>query len=150
MYGSIAPAPYSEEKTMSKPTQKDTRTLEQRLDIAEAIIRRAGIEGRRLRVYEVALDLDMSEFDFMRKFRTRFGIPPKQHYTACRAEQARQLLNDGIPEGKVARRIGLRRPFELRKFLTGHPAPAAANSDDDSGPITVRATPNSIAAPATA
>jgi AraC-like DNA-binding protein len=80
-------------------------------------LRLSAEQGLRVRVYEVALDLDMSEFHFARQFRAAFGCSPHVYYDEIRAAQARDLLSQGQNEGQVARRIGLRRPAELRALL---------------------------------
>ncbi len=92
-------------------------TLKERLVLARARLRHAAINGIRVRVYEVALDLDMSEFHFARQFRAQYGCSPHVFYDEVRAARARELLSEGVPQGQVARRIGLRRPAELRALL---------------------------------
>ena len=97
----------------------------QRLVVARARIFEAAKSGKRIRTYEVALDLDMSEFHFARQFRLAFDRSPHVYYDEVRAEKARTLLNEGMSEGEVARRIGFRRPAELRALLAKRRAPDA-------------------------
>lgn len=94
----------------------------QRLLVARTRIHDAARAGLRIRTYEVALDLDMSEFHFARQFRVAFDRSPHVYYDEVRAETARAMLCDGLSEGAVARRIGFRRPAELRALLTKRPA----------------------------
>lgn len=91
--------------------------LRQRLAMARARLRHAAENGIRIRVYEVALDLDMSEFHFARQFRSAYGYSPHVYYDEVRAARGRDLLRQGVNAGVVARRIGLRRPAELRALL---------------------------------
>ncbi|AUX23671.1 uncharacterized protein SOCEGT47_041990 [Sorangium cellulosum] len=81
-------------------------------------IRHAAETGQRVRSYEIALNLDLSEFHFARLFRAAFGRSPHVYYDEVRAERARALLRQGLTEGDVARRIGFRRPAELRALLS--------------------------------
>lgn len=99
----------------ARPTQ-DPKT--ERMRIAHERIRRAAETGERMRAYEVALDVDMSEFHFARQFRLLFGISPHAYYDELRARRARRLLAQGQAEGEVARAIGYRRPAELRALLS--------------------------------
>ena len=92
-------------------------TLQERLVVARERLRLAAEHGLRIRVYEVALDLDMSEFHFARQFRAAFGCSPHVYYDEVRAARARDLLRQGISQGQAARKIGLRRPAELRALL---------------------------------
>lgn len=89
----------------------------QRLHIARARICQAARNGERIRTYEVALDLDMSEFHFARQFRVAFDRSPHVYYDEVRADSARRMLGEGLSEGVVARKIGFRRPAELRALL---------------------------------
>ena len=89
----------------------------ERLRLARERLLAAARTGLRIRTYEVALDLDMSEFHFARQFRLAFDCSPHVFYDQARAEQARALLVEGLSEGLVARRNGLRRPAELRALL---------------------------------
>ena len=91
--------------------------LRQRLAMARARLRHAAENGIRVRVYEVALDLDMSEFHFARQFRAAYGYSPHVYYDEVRAARGRDLLRSGVGPGDAARRIGLRRPAELRALL---------------------------------
>ena len=91
--------------------------LRERLAMARARLRHAAENGIRIRVYEVALDLDMSEFHFARQFRSAYGYSPHVYYDEVRAARGRDLLRQGVNAGVVARRIGLRRPAELRALL---------------------------------
>lgn len=93
------------------------RTTPERMLVARERIRSAAEAGQRIRSYEVALDLDLSEFHFARQFRAAFGRSPHVYYDEVRATKARELLQDGMSEGDVARRIGFRRPAELRALL---------------------------------
>lgn len=94
----------------------------QRLIVARTRIYEAARAGLRIRTYEVALDLDMSEFHFARQFRLAFDRSPHVYYDEVRAETARGMLDHGMSEGIVARRIGFRRPAELRALLGKRPA----------------------------
>lgn len=85
--------------------------------VARERLRQSAELGHRIRVYEVALDLDMSEFHFARQFRAAFGCSPHVFYDEVRAARARNLLAAGASQGQVARLIGLRRPAELRALL---------------------------------
>ena len=96
---------------------KVPETLQERLVLARQRLRYAAEHGLRIRVYEVALDLDMSEFHFARQFRAAFGCSPHVYYDEVRAARARDLLREGVSQGQAARRIGLRRPAELRALL---------------------------------
>ena len=93
------------------------RSTAERMVIARERIRAAAEAGQRIRSYEVALDVDLSEFHFARQFRAAFGRSPHVFYDEVRAERARVLLAEGMGEGEVARRIGFRRPAELRALL---------------------------------
>jgi AraC-like DNA-binding protein len=99
------------------------RSTAERMVIAKDRIRAAAEAGQRIRSYEVALDVDLSEFHFARQFRAAFGRSPHVYYDEVRAEKARALLADGMGEGEVARRIGFRRPAELRALLAKRRAP---------------------------
>lgn len=101
------------------------RSTSERMVIAKERIRVAAEAGQRIRSYEVALDVDLSEFHFARQFRAAFGRSPHVYYDEVRAEKARTLLNEGMSEGEVARRIGFRRPAELRALLAKRRAPDA-------------------------
>jgi AraC-like DNA-binding protein len=92
-------------------------TLLERLAVARDRLRLAAFHGVRVRVYEVALDLDMSEFHFARQFRAAYGCSPHVYYDEIRAAHARDMLRQGVAQGHAARRIGLRRPAELRALL---------------------------------
>ncbi|HRI67070.1 MAG TPA: helix-turn-helix domain-containing protein [Polyangium sp.] len=93
------------------------RTTPERMLVARDRIRAAAENGQRVRSYEVALDLDLSEFHFARQFRAAFGRSPHVFYDEVRAQKAREYLAEGMNEGDVARRIGFRRPAELRALL---------------------------------
>lgn len=99
------------------------RSTAERMVIARERIRAAAEAGQRIRSYEVALDVDLSEFHFARQFRAAFGRSPHVYYDEIRAERARALLAEGMSEGEVARRIGFRRPAELRALLAKRRAP---------------------------
>jgi AraC-like DNA-binding protein len=90
----------------------------ERMMVARDRIRCAAEAGQRIRSYEVALDLDLSEFHFARQFRAAFGRSPHVYYDEVRAARARMLLGDGMSESDVARRVGFRRPAELRALLS--------------------------------
>ena len=100
-------------------------TMPERMIAARERIREAAVAGRRIRSYEVALDLDHSEFHFARQFRMSFGRSPHVYYDEVRADRARCFLRDGLAEREVARRVGFRRPAELRALLIKHGAPAS-------------------------
>src|SRR5690242_5270601 len=101
------------------------RSTAERMIIARERIRLAAEGGQRIRSYEVALDVDLSEFHFARQFRAAFGRSPHVFYDEVRAGKARTLLADGMGEGEVARRIGFRRPAELRALLAKRRAPSS-------------------------
>ncbi|KYF63355.1 hypothetical protein BE11_44670 [Sorangium cellulosum] len=101
-----------------RPATPLPRSTSERLLLGRDRIRSAAEAGQRIRSYEVALDLDLSEFHFARLFRAAFGLSPHVYYDEVRAERARALLRDGLTEGEVARRIGFRRPAELRALLS--------------------------------
>lgn len=108
----VVPAP------IPAPPPPVPRTTAERMILARDRIRAAADAGQRIRSYEVALDLDMSEFHFARQFRAAFGRSPHVYYDEVRAAKARELLQEGVPEGEVARRVGFRRPAELRALLS--------------------------------
>jgi AraC-like DNA-binding protein len=103
------------------------KPIAERMATAKARIEHLALGGERMRSYEVALDVDMSEFHFARQFRLAFGRSPHVFYDEVRAAHARRLLAHGQAEGEVARRIGYRRPAELRALLAkpfvGSPSP---------------------------
>ncbi len=101
-----------------QPSQHIPRSTLERMRVARERIRTAAEAGQRIRSYEVALDLDLSEFHFARQFRAAFGRSPHVFYDEVRAQKARELLTEGMSEGDVARRIGFRRPAELRALLS--------------------------------
>ncbi len=109
--------PSDEPVTSLPPVSTVPDTLTERLTVARERLRLAAEHGLRIRVYEVALDLDMSEFHFARQFRAAFGCSPHVYYDEVRAARARDLLRSGISQGQAARKIGLRRPAELRALL---------------------------------
>jgi len=111
----LSEAPVPEARPSERPAILPA-TL-QRLHIARARICEAARAGQRIRTYEVALDLDMSEFHFARQFRLAFDRSPHVYYDEVRADSARQMLAAGMGEGLVARKIGFRRPAELRALL---------------------------------
>ena len=100
------------------PAPPIPRTTPERMAVARDRIRDAALAGQRIRSYEVALDLDLSEFHFARQFRAAFGRSPHVFYDEVRAARTRELLGEGHGEGEVARRVGFRRPAELRALLT--------------------------------
>ena len=106
-----------EPMTALPPVDNVPDTLAERLVVARDRLRLAAKHGLRIRVYEVALDLDMSEFHFARQFRAAFGCSPHVYYDEVRAARARDLLRAGETQGQAARKIGLRRPAELRALL---------------------------------
>lgn len=103
--------------TAPPPSPPVPATTAERMIVARARIHAAAMAGQRIRSYEVALDLDMSEFHFARQFRAAFDSSPHVYYDEIRAKRARELLAEGLSEGVVARRIGFRRPAELRALL---------------------------------
>lgn len=107
------------------------RSTSERILLGRDRIRSAAEAGQRIRSYEVALDLDLSEFHFARLFRAAFGSSPHVYYDEVRAERARALLDEGLTEGEVARRIGFRRPAELRALLSkrGSTPPSAGETE---------------------
>ncbi|WP_437594731.1 helix-turn-helix domain-containing protein [Sorangium sp. So ce1000] len=107
------------------------RSTSERILLGRDRIRNAAEAGQRIRSYEVALDLDLSEFHFARLFRAAFGSSPHVYYDEVRAERARALLCEGLAEGEVARRIGFRRPAELRALLSkrGSVPPSAGETE---------------------
>ena len=105
------------------PAPPIPRTMLERMLVARERIRAAAEAGQRIRSYEVALDLDLSEFHFARQFRAAFARSPHVFYDEVRAERARVLLREGLSEGEVARRVGFRRPAELRALLSKRTAP---------------------------
>jgi AraC family transcriptional regulator len=119
-----AVAPLTVHDGSGQPTEKSTvlPATMQRLIVARTRIYEAARAGLRIRTYEVALDLDMSEFHFARQFRLAFERSPHVYYDEVRAETARGMLEGGLAEGTVARRIGFRRPAELRALLGKRPA----------------------------
>jgi AraC-like DNA-binding protein len=106
-----------EEAHALPPVHEVPKVLKERLSVARERLRLAAQNGVRIRVYEVALDLDMSEFHFARQFRAAYGCSPHVYYDEVRAARARDLLRQGISQGQAARKIGLRRPAELRALL---------------------------------
>jgi AraC-like DNA-binding protein len=105
------------------PAPPIPRTTAERMLVARERIRAAAEAGQRIRSYEVALDLDLSEFHFARQFRAAFARSPHVFYDEVRAERARALLREGMSEGEVARRVGFRRPAELRALLSKRTEP---------------------------
>lgn len=103
---------------MPPPPAPIPMTTPERMLVARDRIRNAAEAGQRIRSYEVALDLDLSEFHFARQFRAAFGRSPHVYYDEVRAEVARGLLREGMSESDVARRVGFRRPAELRALLS--------------------------------
>ncbi|MRG91095.1 helix-turn-helix domain-containing protein [Polyangium spumosum] len=101
-----------------QPSQIIPKSTPERMRVARERIKAAAEAGQRIRSYEVALDLDLSEFHFARQFRAAFGRSPHVFYDEVRAQKARELLTEGMSEGDVARRIGFRRPAELRALLS--------------------------------
>lgn len=115
-------APQNDKPSVPPSSQSVLPATMQRLMVARTRIYEAARAGLRIRTYEVALDLDMSEFHFARQFRLAFDRSPHVYYDEVRAETARQMLEEGMSEGVVARRIGFRRPAELRALLGKRPA----------------------------
>lgn len=122
----LSPQPRESEVCAVKSDERPTElpaievvpsTLTERLALARQRLRYAAEHGLRIRVYEVALDLDMSEFHFARQFRAAYGCSPHVYYDEIRAARARDFLRQGLSQGQAARRIGLRRPAELRALL---------------------------------
>ena len=100
------------------------------MSAARERIRVAAATGHRIRSYEVALDLDLSEFHFARQFRAAFGRSPHVYYDEVRAERARGLLREGLAEGEVARLVGFRRPAEVRFAPLTRRGPPPPHSSD--------------------
>ncbi|EYF05261.1 Hypothetical protein CAP_3401 [Chondromyces apiculatus DSM 436] len=111
-----------------RPAPAPLRSTPERLQLGRERIRQAAESGQRIRSYEVALDLDLSEFHFARLFRAAFGRSPHTYYDEVRAERARVLLREGLSEGEVARRVGFRRPAELRSLLAKRAAAEGAEA----------------------
>ena len=99
------------------------RGMPDRMLLARERIRAGALAGVRIRCYEVALDLDLSEFHFARQFRLAFGQSPHVYYDEVRAERARALLREGFTDSEAARRVGFRRPAELRALLAKRAEP---------------------------
>lgn len=93
-------------------------TRAERMVAARERIRAMAESALRFRTFEIALDLDLSEFYFARQFRVAFGMSPHAYYDQIRAERARAFLREGLAESEVARLVGFRRPGELRSLLT--------------------------------
>jgi AraC-like DNA-binding protein len=100
---------------MQRPSAQ--RPMHERMLIARDRIRAAAESGQRVRSYEVALEIDLSEFHFARQFRAAFGRSPHVYYDEIRAQRARDLLASNMCESDVARKVGFRRPAELRALL---------------------------------
>lgn len=132
--GSFAPLP----RLVLPVSPPIPRTTPERMLVAKERIRAAAEAGQRVRSYEVALDLDLSEFHFARQFRAAFGRSPHVFYDEVRAERARALLLEGLGEGEVARRVGFRRPAELRALLAkrGTTPAVEAASATEAAPVT--------------
>jgi AraC-like DNA-binding protein len=113
----LRPLPVVRFPELMAPPVANPRTMSERMITARSRIRAAAEAGQRIRSYEVALDLDLSEFHFARQFRAAFGRSPHVYYDEVRAERARILLGAGMSESDVARRVGFRRPAELRSLL---------------------------------
>jgi AraC-like DNA-binding protein len=140
------PAPMSPLPPLPRPAAPPLpRSTSERLVLGRERIRTAAEAGQRIRSYEVALDLDLSEFHFARLFRAAFGLSPHVFYDEVRAERARALLREGLAEGDVARRIGFRRPAELRALLAKRGL-SAAPAEGDAGPLADAAEPEAPAA----
>ena len=120
-----APRPSGIQMIVRPPPPPIPRTTPERMVVARDRIKAAAESGQRIRSYEVALDLDLSEFHFARQFRAAFGRSPHVYYDEVRAERARAFLGDGLAEGEVARRVGFRRPAELRALLSKRSSSAA-------------------------
>jgi AraC-like DNA-binding protein len=101
------------------------RTMCERMTLARERIRTSAEAGLRMISYEVALDLDLSEFHFARQFRAAFGRSPHVYYDEVRAERARACLREGLSESEAARRVGFRRPAELRALLLKRAEPTS-------------------------
>jgi AraC-like DNA-binding protein len=101
------------------------RRMPERMVLARERIRNSALAGVRIRCYEVALDLDLSEFHFARQFRVAFGQSPHAFDDEVRAERARALLREGFTDSEAARRVGFRRPAELRALLAKRAEPVA-------------------------
>lgn len=100
-----------------RPARPEPLPMAERMRLAKERLRSAAEAGQRLRSYEVALDLDLSEFHFARMFRAAFDCSPRSYYNQVRATRARALLAGGMDESEVAQLLGFRRPGELRSLL---------------------------------
>lgn len=118
---SFAPLP-----RIAAPNPPVPRTMAEKMIVARDRIKAAAEAGQRVRSYEVALDLDLSEFHFARQFRAAWNRSPHVFYDEIRAEKARELLAQGMGEGDVARKVGFRRPAELRALLAKRVSPSTA------------------------
>src|SRR5512140_181033 len=84
--GRIAPLP--QPPRIAPPAPPIPRTTAERMLVARERIRAAAEAGQRIRSYEVALDLDLSEFHFARQFRAAFARSPHVFYDEVRADRA--------------------------------------------------------------
>ncbi len=79
------PPPAGQLRSAAPPRSTDARahprTTPERMMVARERIRAAAEAGQRVRSYEVALDLDLSEFHFARQFRAAFGRSPTSSTT---------------------------------------------------------------------
>jgi AraC-like DNA-binding protein len=61
---------------------------------------------QRISVRDVAAQVELSPWHFVRAFRRRFGMPPHQFQLWMRIDAARRLLAAGVPSSEVAHRTG--------------------------------------------
>ncbi|MCR9255304.1 MAG: AraC family transcriptional regulator [Alphaproteobacteria bacterium] len=60
-----------------------------------------------LRISELAREMDMSSFQFLRAFRESIGVTPGKYIAQRRAERARDLIAGGdLPLAEIAHRVG--------------------------------------------
>lgn len=115
----------------ARPPKPEPLPMAERMRLAKERLRTAAEAGQRLRSYEVALDLDLSEFHFARMFRAAFDCSPRGYYNEVRATRAKILLADGMDESDVAHLLGFRRPGELRSLLRKSAAKNGKSFDED-------------------
>lgn len=97
-----------------------------RLERVKKHLEEAAALGRIIRIYELALQFGLSKFELIRQFSRRFGSSPYEYHQARRACRAREWLREGMREGEIARRIGYRRPVDVRRLLARHPEPTVS------------------------
>ncbi len=92
-------------------------SVAERMMIARQRIHEFVESGVRMKVYELALDLDLSEFYFARQFRAAFNCSPHSYYNKVRMEKAKALLGSGMKISEVVKHMGYRRPAELARLF---------------------------------